>query len=328
MKNKILIFYLFVIGAINNMTIAPLLLLTMPFTKYFLLKYYNIFMLTGSYLVRLYYNVKVYVSNKNLMHDMLDNNNKEHSIVISNHMSQFDFLYFYNLLAVKNYIQSIQFKFVAFYYLYLFPGVGILAYLTDCIQISNNKKRTIDNMNNCKLGKNDIFFIYPEGSTYRQSYLDKSNEYCDKNNIERTKLCLYPRDVGLNIIDKNNNINTIYSLWMQFDKPHEKDYYGVIQKDIPKTVYIKLNKHLIENMNISNKTIEIFRDIDTHLLKGLDKNDYELLEPSYCEKLCLLSYTSLFSFLVYALYESSYFRYYLSTTTTLYYLYLYYHMKV
>jgi len=123
MKNKILVFFMYIVTGVNNMTIAPLLLLTMPFTKYFLVKYCNIFILSYSYLVRLYYNVKVYISNKDIMHDMLDSNNKEHSIVISNHMSQFDFLYFYNLLAVKNYIQSIQFKFVAFYYLYLFPGV-------------------------------------------------------------------------------------------------------------------------------------------------------------------------------------------------------------
>ena len=307
MKNILLVFALFFISILINFTIAPLIIISMAFTDYYLLTWYNTLLIACSGFIKYFYDVQVYVDNIDNMNSMMDGNN----IVISNHLSEFDFLYTFALLKNNN----IHLKFIIYYHLYLFPGIGIILYLLDCIQITDNKKQSLANIEKCKINKNTVLFLYPEGTIYNNISLAKSNDYCIKNNIERTKTCLYPRTKALNIIAKNNNIDTLYSIHTKYNT--DNIYNGLTKVDIPNRVYMKINK--IKTNNIEEDTIKIFRDMD----KITTKDEYIQLDITLSEKIYMVVYLSLFAILCIHFYEI---RYYLYTTIILYYSYLVYNI--
>ena len=249
-----------------------------------------------------------------------DNTNKENSIVISNHLSQADFLYIFNLMTSNNKIPNNHLKIASYYYSYLFPGMGITSYLANNILISENKKKTIDNIEKCKLNKNDILFLYPEGGSYHQKVLESSNNYCIKNNIDITKNCLYPKTTGIDIIHKNTKIDTLYSISMQYEEKHNKNIYSLFGVNLPNRVYMKFNKTKTDNP--TKDTVNIFRNIDTYLDEPLDKSKFIESSISLCEKISLTFYTILFIIISMNLCSNKYSRYYMYTAIILYYSYL------
>jgi hypothetical protein len=325
MKNKLLIFSILVIALIINIIIAPFIVVTMLFTNKFLLAWVNSFTLAITCFIKYYYDVKVHIKNEEIIQDLFDdNNNKSNSIVISNHLSYFDFLYIWSLLSLKERLSNINFKSISFYYLYLLPGIGTILSLSGSMLTSDNKEKSLENIEKCKIKNNDVIMIYPEGGVLYQSALDKSNKYCDKNNIEKTKNCLYPRTGAINTLHKNNHIDTIYTFTQQFDKPHTKERYGLFDTSIPDKVYFKFDKVKTDNPEMD--TIKFFRNTDTHLDKKLDKDEYSLIKISLCEKICLTLYTTFFILCIMGIKDSKYLRYYILLSTIIYYSYLAYNV--
>ena len=321
MKNKLLIFTMLIVALVINLIIAPFIMVTMIFTDKFLLVWHNSFIMAMSCFIKFYYDVKIHIENEDILEEILDdNNNKKNSMVISNHLSHFDFLYLFNLIATKPNVPNNNFKLASIYYTYLFPGIGILCYLTNSMLISDNKKKSLANIEKCKINSNDVVLLYPEGFIYRKGTLAKSNDYCIKNNIELTKNCLYPRNTGLNIIAKNNNINTLYSICMQFDKKHTKELYSLFETDIPNRVYMKFNKTKTDNPD--KDTINIFRNMDTYLEEPLNKSKYNESNISLCEKICLTLYTLFFILCMMQIIDNKYILGYLIVATMIYYSYL------
>ena len=323
MKNKLLIFTILIIALIVNIIIAPFITVTMLFTDKILIAWVNSFIMALTCFIKYYYDVKVHIKNEDVLQELFDdNNNKKHSIVISNHLSHFDFLYIWSLLSVKERLSNINFKSISYYYLYLFPGIGTMISLSGSMLTSDNKEKSLDSIEKCKINNNDVIMIYPEGGVLYQSALDKSNKYCDKNNIEKTKNCLYPRTGAINTLHKNNHIDTIYTFTQQFDKPHTKEIYGLFDTSIPDKVYFKFDKVKTDNPEMD--TINFFRNTDTHLDKKLDKDEYSLVKISLCEKICLTLYTTFFILCIMEIKDSKYLRYYILLSTMIYYSYLAY----
>jgi len=341
--NTLFLFYMLIVTYINNIFMLPFLLISKLFTKKIISLYTNSIYLGGSCIFKYYYNMSTYIKNTKILHELLNLN--EPTIIISNHLTQFDAIFLGLLLANKKqvqgqekvpdllcksaklhndlcYIPTNNIRVVAYYLTHLVKvGYSILLYLNKSIMISNNKNKNFLNLENCKIDKGDILYLYPEGNVYCSKMKNIVDKYCDDNNIERMKNCLYPRSGALDILEKNNNIKTIYSICVQYDtiKPCGK-YHTLLNTKLPNKVYFNLNKHEL-NSNIYSKTVDIFRNFDKELDQDINESEYLLIGKYYNELYCQLSHILLFIFACYYLYNYNYVLMYYITMTILYYIY-------
>ena len=138
------------------------------------------------------------------------------------------------------------------------PGIGLAGLITGGVMISSNAKNNIKNLNKLKINKSDWVCIYPEGYLSHKKNKIKSDLYCQQNNLQPYKYSLYPKTTGVEILAKNNKINSIFSICTYYENLtpiHER--YRLFDTSIPKNVYLNLN-------------IDAVSDIDNRFNNNLD----------------------------------------------------------
>ena len=324
--NKLFIFYSIFVLIINNFILLPILLISKLFTDKIVGIYNNIIYVTGTAIFKYCNNVSIYICKKNInyLHDMFNVDGS--SITIFNHLTQFDYIFFGALLSFSKIITNFNIRIPAYYYTnYFIPGLGLLGYLNNSIIISHNKNKNLSDLEKCKINKNDFMYLFPEGNVYCTKTKNIVDKYCEDNNIEKMKNCLYPRSGALNILHKNNNINKLYSVCIQYDsiKPTGK-YHTLLNTKLPNKVYFKVNKHNINKSdNIHAKSVEIFREFDKDIEIGIDESEYILANKYYNEIMCMIFQSSLFITSMLLIYNYSIVRYYYASVIPLYYMYSY-----
>jgi hypothetical protein len=290
-------------------------------------KYINSYLIGLSGLLKYFYNITIHVRNKNIITELF-NSNKKNSIIIQNHLSQFDFIFISSLLAENIYsIPNIHMKLLIFYSLYIVsPGFGIICYLMDCIMISYNKIKNMKSIERWKINSNNWLWFYPEGCIYSTVSKEKADMFCNDNNIPIMKNCIYPRSGAAEILQKNNKVDTIYSVATQYDTIKPNGYYhSFISCNVPTNVYFQFYKHKVNDNNISNKIVSIFRDIDNIIENNdADYDDYIVLEKHYIEIICLLFHGLFFVLCCYIMYTYPLMILYSIIVTILYYIILYF----
>jgi len=330
MYNKLLISYFFFLSPINTILALPLLFLSKIFTNKLVTFWYYSFGYSFTTILKYYYNVSFYVKNKYLLEEFTDNKyNGSHTLLIQNHLSQIEFIFLSALFSMKNKIPNKLLRMVSFYYIFIAtPGIGILCYLADYIIITYNKIKNIISLNKCKIKDNELFYLCPEGSVFSTENKKITDKYCETNNIPIMKNCLFPRPGALEIIHKNNNIDTIYLLTTQYDtiKTTGK-YHTLLNTKIPNKVYIKFDKYNITDDKIFDKTVELFRNIDNYLDKEIDESEYTLLPLNKLEIFSLLFHLFVFMCGVLALYNYNILFVYLLFVYIVYYIIVYFEIK-
>jgi len=323
MKNIALILYITLLALINNIYILPIILLTLPFTNKILNIWINIYFTSITGLLKYVCNVSIHIKNSHILHDMFDDMNN--SIVIQNHLAQWDFLII--LLNISKKLCKIKIKIIGLYQGFmLMPGMGLFGLLNSNIMLCYNKIKNLQVLEKCKNDKNDWIYLYPEGNIFCEKSKQSSDKYCKENNIIPTKNCLYPRFGALEIINKNNNINTIYSLCTQYDnvKPSKK-YHTLLNHTLPKNIFINIKKTHVKNL--VSDTVQIYRDMDEYLDKEININEYIVADKSFIELLCLLFHLLLFIYNCSLLYNNYFYGLYLGFVMFIYYSHTVYLIK-
>ena len=181
-------------------------------------------------------------------------------------------------------------------------------------------------LNKCRIFSNDWVYLYPEGNVYCEKSKDSNDKFCKENNIQPTKNCLYPRFGALDIISKNNPINTIYTLCTQYDnlKPSKK-YPTLLNHQLPNNIYINIMEKHVDDM--MQDTIKIFRNIDNYLNNEIDITSYSVMKKNTLELGCLIFHILLFCYNIYLLSTNYLYGGYLVTVLPLYYLYVLYTIR-
>lgn len=329
MNNKLLIAYLFCISNINVILAYPILYISKFFTNRLFNFYYNTYAYSVAPIIKYYYKTKFYIQNKDVFEELLsDDYDKSKSILIQNHLSQLDFIFLHAILSLKNSITNINLKSVTHFYSYLAsPGFGMICYLSNAIMITYNKIKNIILLNKCKIKNNDILFLCPEGNVFSKENKKSNDKYCDENNINKMKNCLYPRLGAIEILQKKNNIDTIFVMCTQYDniKPSGK-YHTLLNTELPRKVYIKFDKYKTDD-KICEKTVEIFRNIDNYLDKEIDESEYTILPLNKLEIFSLLFHLFVFMCGISALYNYNILFIYIIFVYIVYYTFLYFEIK-
>ncbi len=321
MRQLILILYITIISLINNVFILPFILLTLPFTNNILNIWNNLYFMSISGILKYICNISIYVKNVEILNTMFDNSNK--SIIIQNHLSNWDFLVI-PLLNIKNKLFKIKIKMIALYDGYIsLPGIGLFSLLNNNIMLSYNKNKNFKALDECKYNTNDWIYLYPEGNIFCKKSKQSNDNYCKQNNIITTKNCLYPRFGAIKVLNKNNNITNIYSLCTQYDNmvPSNK-YHTLLNHNLPKKIFVTINNTVVND--IIEDTINIYRDIDKYLDKEINMNEYIKIDKNLLEFVSLICYLLLFIYNCSLLYSNYLYSVYLLSVIIIYYTYIFY----
>jgi len=310
----ILFVYFTIISIINNFLLFPFLLLSKKLNSKLYLYIGNIYLFGLSFIIKYFHNSKLYIKNKHLFDENIN------KLIIQNHQSEFDYFFGYMLFFINN--LSFNLKMIISYHVYyILPGIGLYNILLDAILIKFNKT-DLNRLDKLKIKDNDIVYLYPEGYVIHKKTKEKSDNYCLKNNIEKTKNVLYPKTTGLNIITKNNNIKDIYVLCTHYSDFLPNDInHKIFTTQIPKKIYIDIQKYEIND--IKETTVQIFRNIDKSF-NNKNYDDYKLINLTLKEFLCFLFNIILFIFGIYLLYNYHIVKFYFLIQFILYYVYLYF----
>ena len=258
--------------------------------KYLINLFKNIVDSTISFFI---YNVlftNIYINSQRNF-EMITNDHGRQKIVISNHLSELDFflcLLFVN--NIKNYINTeisfISKKMIGYYLIYF----GIYGTLTNDIFIERNFEKDANKLSK-KLDFN-IMFMFPEGTCFTKDRKQKSDEYCNKNNLQIYKYHLYPRMTGISEIIKNNpKISCLYDITIIYDNIPKKKYgnhYSLInyinKNSLPQKVYININKYNIHynKEDLVEKIEDIYKNKDNFIKNfDVDNNNFVPLKYNY-----------------------------------------------
>jgi hypothetical protein len=338
MINKLMLFYMGIISTINTIIVLPLILLGIflnKMNKYYNIPYFehthkiytiyaNIFLSGISGILKYFYGTEIFVENIKLLDELIDSNRSSGNIIVQNHQTEFDYLFGYALLIKNMKLNYHNLKMIMGYHVYvMLAGIGLISILSNSILIRYNRNKDEHDIKLCEIKKNDIVYLFPEGCVYNKNNKEKSDKYCDKNNIEKTKNCLYPKTGALEILNINNNINHIYSFCTQYDSilPCDKNH-TLFNTKMPKQVYIKIEKHTVDN-TIQETTIDVFRKMDKYMDKNINIDNYVKIDNTYSELFYLFIFLFIFAVGCYSLVQYNFVRYYFISVLAIYYIYLY-----
>jgi 1-acyl-sn-glycerol-3-phosphate acyltransferase len=304
----------------------------------------NIFYMGIGFIVRSFLNVKFYTNSNTLIKEIYQNKNQ--IIVIQNHISEIDSLFFYSLFNNNpdpnfNSVTLMK-KGVAYQLL----GIGIMDLFGDDVFLSRNIIRDSYNINNIKK-ENNVVYFFPEGTIYTKETKARSDAYCITQNLPIYKYVLYPRITGLGMIIANNNVNKLYDITCIFDSI-SKDNFGktfdikhFLLNGLPSKIFLNFKKYDIDSKNLVTQAEKIFQDKNLFIKKfdintmgnvndnGTNKentngkNKHQIVDYDFVEGLYSLIISLLISYLsIYLYIEFDYVRYVYLVEIILFLLYL------
>jgi hypothetical protein len=238
--------------------------------------YYYYLFLINKYVLNWSIEIESNYKNNNIINNNIHNNTPNKILVCSNHPKILDGFFICKYLLDKYPEHTVLF--IVKKDLIKLPVVG--TYIKNnfiCIErnFKNDESYIINEVNKYKLIYDKlIIVIFPEGTTMCKETIDRSNNWCELNNIQKYKNVLCPRISGIKLINdifKPDLIlnNTIYYL---------DDIYQ------NKTLYEKdlLNLNVIHRSKIIEDILPNNIDFEKDLY-NIWRNKDELLEHKYIE---------------------------------------------
>lgn len=289
-KFVILTIYLFFLYLFNVLLVFPIIsLINLVFPKTgFMLK--NSFTSSLSFFIKYFMKTNIYVNDNNLFKELSNNKNK---ILISNHISELDFLF--NSFIVNNFGNYYNNTFIATSKKmigYFLLGPSILSVLSKDIYLNRNigKDTEILSSNN----NATLLLIYPEGTCFSKNKKLQSDNYVNKNNLYLFKYHVYPRITGLQTIITNNDYDFIYDITIIYNTiPKEKygeeyTFYKYLYNYVfPQQVFLHIKKYEIDNRKfvtddkyVEKLLVKIYKNKDK-IISSFDVNNNKFVNIDY-----------------------------------------------
>jgi 1-acyl-sn-glycerol-3-phosphate acyltransferase len=327
----VMIYLLFYLNFLIGLTFSPIILIHFYFHKYdsFINIFKNIVWSSISYLTYILLFKNVYVNSNKYIKEILLNEDKS-NIIISNHISDLDFL-LHTFIFTNSTLYSKNIGIAKKNVGYQVPICGFFGLFTGDIFLHRKIEYDIDKLYK-KINFNNLL-IFPEGTCFNDQTKKISDDYCDKNKLIKYNYLLYPRITGIKTIIKNNkNIKCIYDFTIIYDKITPNKYgvdYNVftyiLNMDLlPNKVFIKINKYKIKTDMIIEKQIENIYLHNNKFIEEFDinNNKYIPIKYNYSKSLvCFIGINLLTLISIYLFIKFNFIKYIYTLEFLLYYIY-------
>ncbi len=294
----------------------------------------NIFMDSTSFIIKIILFPNIYVNSNDIFKQIKFSNNHK-NLLISNHISELDFLLgpiFSLNLNLTNINLRIAKKDVG----YQIPISGFFGLLSGDIFLHRNINLDMNKLNK-KINFN-FMLLYPEGSCFTKQKKIISDNYCDKNQLIKFKYHLYPRMTGLELIINNNKeIKYIYDLTIIYDEVNKNygQHYNIIgyvlnKFKISNKVFIQINRYKInKKISFDKKMIEnIYLEKDNFVRKfDITCNNFKPIEYNYSKGfISFIFINSICIFSIYLYFKYNFIKYLYFFQILTYYFYFYFYV--
>jgi 1-acyl-sn-glycerol-3-phosphate acyltransferase len=334
-----LLYFIFFINYSTYLLFIPSLILYNYFPKhqYILHILKNLFWSSSSFFSTNVMFPKIYINDINMFENIFKN--KQQNIIISNHLTELDFIVLAILLNNKKVFSAkicgIVKKSVGFMIFF----VGFIGFMTGDIFL--NRKIELDMYKLKNKITCDLIALFPEGTCFNKDRKKISDQYCAKNNLPVFKYHLYPRITGIKtIIQNNHNFKNIYDFTIVYENIDKKKYgthynifyYLFSNNNLPKKIYINISKYNLEQNNskdyIDKKIENIYYNKDKFVKKfDIHNNKFYLFNYNNTNgfiSFLIINLISLFS--IYLFYNYRFVRYLYLLEFIFFYLYFYFYV--
>ncbi len=332
-----LIYFLFFINYSTFLLFIPSLILYyyFPNTHFILFILKNLFWTSSSFFSKNVLFPKIYINDMNMLDNII--NNKNQNIIISNHLSELDFIILAIVLNNKNIFSTKINGLIKKSIGYVIYFVGLYGYMTGDVFLNRKIESDLYKLQNNF--SSNIIALFPEGTCFNENKKKISDQYCLKNNLPIFKYHIYPRTTGIKTILQNNcNFKNIYDFTIIYDNIDKKKYglhynifhYLASNNNLPKKIYINITKYNLEYNNsinyIDNKIQSIYFNKDEFIKKfDIYNNKFQLFNYNYTNGFFSFLIINLISILsIYLFYNYKFVKYLYSIEFVFFYLYFYF----
>ncbi|XP_074144354.1 LOW QUALITY PROTEIN: lysocardiolipin acyltransferase 1 [Sminthopsis crassicaudata] len=189
----------------------------------------------------------------------------ERSVIIMNHRTRMDWMFLWNCLMRYSYLRLEKICLKSS--LKSVPGFGWAMQAAAYIFIHRrwkDDKSHFENMLNyfCDIQEPLQLLIFPEGTDLTENSKAKSNEFAEKNGLEKYEYVLHPRTTGFTFVveclREGKNLDAIHDVTVAYPHNIPQTEKHLINGNFPKEIHFHISRYPVETLPDSKEGLQVW----------------------------------------------------------------------
>ncbi|XP_027706324.1 lysocardiolipin acyltransferase 1 [Vombatus ursinus] len=189
----------------------------------------------------------------------------ERSVIIMNHRTRMDWMFLWNCLLRYSYLRLEKICLKSS--LKSVPGFGWAMQAAAYIFIHRrwkDDKSHFENMLNyfCDIQEPLQLLIFPEGTDLTENSKAKSNEFAEKNGLEKYEYVLHPRTTGFTFVveclKEGNNLDAIHDITVAYPHNIPQTEKHLLSGNFPKEIHFHISRYPLETLPDSKEELQVW----------------------------------------------------------------------
>ncbi|KAM9062586.1 lysocardiolipin acyltransferase 1 isoform X1 [Sarcophilus harrisii] len=189
----------------------------------------------------------------------------ERSVIIMNHRTRMDWMFLWNCLMRYSYLRLEKICLKSS--LKSVPGFGWAMQAAAYIFIHRrwkDDKSHFENMLNyfCDIQEPLQLLIFPEGTDLTENSKAKSNEFAEKNGLEKYEYVLHPRTTGFTFVveclREGKNLDAIHDVTVAYPHNIPQTEKHLINGNFPKEIHFHISRYPLETLPESKEELQVW----------------------------------------------------------------------
>ncbi|XP_077197119.1 lysocardiolipin acyltransferase 1 isoform X1 [Paroedura picta] len=189
----------------------------------------------------------------------------ERSVIIMNHRTRMDWMFLWNCLLRYSYLRLEKICLKSS--LKGIPGFGWAMQVAAFIFIQrkwDEDKNHFENMLDyfCDIREPLQLLIFPEGTDLTENTKARSNQFAEKNGLQKYEYVLHPRTTGFTfIVDRlrdGNNLDAIHDITVAYPQNIPQTEKHLLYGNFPKEIHFHVRRYPVEALPVSREELQLW----------------------------------------------------------------------
>ncbi|XP_036290754.1 lysocardiolipin acyltransferase 1 isoform X1 [Pipistrellus kuhlii] len=189
----------------------------------------------------------------------------ERSVIIMNHRTRMDWMFLWNCMMRYSYLRLGKVCLKAS--LKSVPGFGwamqAAAYIFIHRKWKDDKSHFEDILDYfCDIREPLQLLIFPEGTDLTENSKARSNEFAEKNGLQKYEYVLHPRTTGFTfVVDRlreGKNLDAVHDITVAYPHNIPQTEKHILQGDFPKEIHFHVNRYPVDALPTSKEDLELW----------------------------------------------------------------------
>ncbi|XP_060101410.1 lysocardiolipin acyltransferase 1 [Heteronotia binoei] len=189
----------------------------------------------------------------------------ERSVIIMNHRTRMDWMFLWNCLLRYSYLRLEKICLKSS--LKGIPGFGWAMQVAAFIFIQRKweeDKNHFENMLDyfCDIHEPLQLLIFPEGTDLTENTKARSNEFAEKNGLQKYEYVLHPRTTGFTFIVERlrdgNNLDAIHDITVAYPQNIPQTEKHLLYGNFPKEIHFHVHRYPVQTLPVSREELQLW----------------------------------------------------------------------